>query len=705
VIIAGANSIFNVPFISNVSQVGTPLTVPPASVSGGGDTGAGNNSSGSVGTPNVAAGAPDLIVAISQPNPSPVAGQTSLIPVTVSNIGNGPSQTEITVSVNIPTGTTFGTFPTNNNGWACSTSATTAVCKNSAVIIAGANSIFSVPFISNVSQVGTPLTILPASVSGGGDTSAGNNSSDQILTLNVTAPDITITISNPNPNPVAGQTSSIPVTVSNIGDGPSEGEITAIVAIPTGTTFGTFPTNNNGWACSANGTTAVCKNSAVIIAGANSIFNVPFISNVSQVGTPLTVPPASVSGGGDTGAGNNSSGSVGTPNVTGVANLEISLSAPTTGTINTNFQYLITITNTGSLPSNGTITIKSTLPDGIAFLTGSGGANWSCSAIGQVVTCNSSGLSIPVGSQSSITLTVTPTNSGTFTNVVTIIGGGDPSLTPKSSNSVTTTVGLVGVLSIKALLQGPFDPATGLMSDALRVQSLIPLTQPYGTLPDFNYSGTENISSNLLTVTGNNAIVDWVMVEVRSASNPSTVVARRSALIQRDGDIVDTDGISAVTFSGISGSYYVSIRHRNHLGVMTGNTVVISSTPTSVNFTSNVTANYSISSPYAQYTVINGPSAGTRTMWAGNASADNNVIFQGPGSDIDYIFSNVYFANILGNANFISTSYSRTDFNLDGNTIYQGPDSDTDIVFFNILYYYLGNAGQLPNSIITQQIP
>jgi hypothetical protein len=141
---------------------------------------------------------------------------------------------------------------------------------------------------------------------------------------------------------------------------------------------------------------------------------------------------------------------------------------------------------------------------------------------------------------------------------------------------------------------------------------------------------------------------------------------------------------------------------------MTANTVAISSTVSSVNFTNNSITNFNVSSPYAQYTFTSGTSTGIRTMWAGNASGDAMVIFQGPGSDVDYVFSDVFLApgNTLGDANFINTNYLRSDFNLDGNTIYQGPDSDTDIVFFNLLFYYiLGNPAQFPNAIITQQIP
>ena len=424
----------------------------------------------------------------------------------------------------------------------------------------------------------------------------------------------------------------------------------------------------------------------------------------------MTVPSATTSGGGElsTNNGNNGSTPTTTPNVAGSVNLTISKSAPTTATIATNFTYTFTVTNTGNISTTGNITVQDNLPTGIAFLMGTG-SGWSCSALAQLVTCTST-TPITMGGNSTISLTVTPITSGTFVNTATVTGGGDPSTTAKNSNTVTTVVGApVGLVSVKVFLQGPFNPSTGLMNDALRTESLIPLNQPYNSLSDFTYAGTESTSASVLTVSGNNAIVDWVLLELRSSSSPSTIIARRAALIQRDGDIVDTDGTSAVTFSGLTpGNYYLAVRHRNHLGVMTANPVAISSTVSSVNFTNNSITNFNVSSPYAQYTFTSGTSTGIRTMWAGNAFGDAMVIFQGPGSDVDYVFNNVFLDpnNPLGDANVIRKNYLRSDFNLDGNTIYQGPDSDTDIVFFNILFYYiLGNPSQFPNAIIAQQIP
>jgi len=60
------------------------------------------------------------------------------------------------------------------------------------------------------------------------------------------------------------------------------------------------------------------------------------------------------------------------------------------------------------------------------------------------------------------------------------------------------------------------------------------------------------------------------LVELRDANDPSLIIATQSALIQRDGDVVMTDGISPLSFQGIANSAaYVAIRHRNHFGIRT----------------------------------------------------------------------------------------------------------------------------------------
>jgi hypothetical protein len=68
------------------------------------------------------------------------------------------------------------------------------------------------------------------------------------------------------------------------------------------------------------------------------------------------------------------------------------------------------------------------------------------------------------------------------------------------------------------------------------------------------------------------------VLEIRDAQQPARVLATRSALLQRDGDIVDVDGSSAVAFNSLAaGNYLVAVVHRNHLSAVTAQPVSIGS--------------------------------------------------------------------------------------------------------------------------------
>ncbi len=126
-------------------------------------------------------------------------------------------------------------------------------------------------------------------------------------------------------------------------------------------------------------------------------------------------------------------------------------------------------------------------------------------------------------------------------------------------------------LALKTMLSGPYDTNTGLMDAQLRTLNNFPLSEPYSKM-GYKFEGNgggETIDQSVLYPNDENAIVDWIIVEIRDANTPTTIVSSRAALLQSDGDIVDTDGISALDITNVvSGNYYIAIRHRNHLGAM-----------------------------------------------------------------------------------------------------------------------------------------
>ena len=180
-------------------------------------------------------------------------------------------------------------------------------------------------------------------------------------------------------------------------------------------------------------------------------------------------------------------------------------------------------------------------------------------------------------------------------------------------------------VSLKVYLQGAYNTTTGLMNDNLRSLGLIPVTEPYTGMTNFTHvggGGGESVSSTAFATTGTpaNDIVDWVFVQLHNGTT-GAVIATKSALIQRDGDIVSYNSGSCVlsdyvSFGGFpAGNYYVSVRHRNHLGVRTASTMALSNTSVaSYNFTTSLSQAFAGSVSNDAMATISGS---VYAMWGG----------------------------------------------------------------------------------------
>lgn len=246
------------------------------------------------------------------------------------------------------------------------------------------------------------------------------------------------------------------------------------------------------------------------------------------------------------------------------------------------------------------------------------------------------------------------------------------------------------VVSPKVFLQGPYMTANSMMVDSLRTKSLLPESEPYPALGFVPTSNTFNsrVNGGLFDSTGIKGIVDWVWLELRNASNPIQVVATRAALVRRDGNVVAMDGASPVGFLGLAnGNYYVALRHRNHLGVMTASPVALNgTTAANINFTSPSTATYGTN---ARKNI-----SGVMVLWAGDVNGDGVVRYTGANNDKDALLTFVGLATpsrVLG-------LYHRSDLNLNGQNRYVGPFNDKDVILNAV-----GLAN--PTTIITEQIP
>lgn len=148
-----------------------------------------------------------------------------------------------------------------------------------------------------------------------------------------------------------------------------------------------------------------------------------------------------------------------------------------------------------------------------------------------------------------------------------------------------------GNLSLKVFLEGAYNSNTGLMHTQLLEREMIPLNQPYNTAP-YNYGGLESVPS--INDFPNNT-VDWVLVELRTGtpsltgSKTTTLIETVAGLLLNDGSIVDVDGVYPLTFDQVSNieDYHILVRHRNHLDILSNNTVT-GATNMIYDFTTNV---------------------------------------------------------------------------------------------------------------------
>lgn len=217
-------------------------------------------------------------------------------------------------------------------------------------------------------------------------------------------------------------------------------------------------------------------------------------------------------------------------------------------------------------------------------------------------------------------------------------------------------------LKAKVLLSGPL-ASSGLMNDDLRKKGILPSFSPY--------DNTTLVNPGVFSNGGNDAIVDWVLISLKSNKN----IYKISGLLQRDGDIVDMDGNSNLQMFIPCDSYYVKVSHRNHLGIQTLGKIKLTDTLTTIDFTNTYTPLYTkgLTNP----TRIIG---GKRALYAGNCKSttpNEFITYSGAeNSDRISLFN-------LTNMNNVIFGYLKEDCNMDGKAIYQGNLNDRNVILVN----------------------
>jgi hypothetical protein len=227
------------------------------------------------------------------------------------------------------------------------------------------------------------------------------------------------------------------------------------------------------------------------------------------------------------------------------------------------------------------------------------------------------------------------------------------------------------------------------MNDGLRSAALVPSTEPYTT--SLGYSkvakgGAEVLGTGVLNTTGNNAVVDWVRVELRPVSQPGMIAATAHGVVQRDGDVLAGDNTNPLQFRVGAGTYHVVVRHRNHLGCMTLNPVALGPVAATVDFTSAGTATWGTN---ARKTV-----GSAQVLWSGDVTFNHAIKYTGSANDRDPILVKVGSTTPNNTVN----GYWREDVNLNGQVKYTGSGNDRDPILVNV-------GSTTPNNVRAEQLP
>jgi hypothetical protein len=214
-------------------------------------------------------------------------------------------------------------------------------------------------------------------------------------------------------------------------------------------------------------------------------------------------------------------------------------------------------------------------------------------------------------------------------------------------------------LNLKVLLAGAMYENSDTMRTVLNYKNYLPLVPPdtlSGGVAPFVYNRKQSDVVTYKFFQYHRDIVDWIIIELRDFSNYCIPVDTIAAFLRKDGKVLSISGDSIITLpiEMPANNYYVIVRHRNHISVMTDNPIYLSSNSELYDFSSTNYLYYG----YDAYALSNGKFA----MYPGDA--DRNGIV----NIADYQnFQNNSFYAIIG--------YISTDFNLDG--ILTGTDFNT----------------------------
>jgi uncharacterized repeat protein (TIGR01451 family) len=436
---SGSTTTFTANFNVETGNNNTGTTTFTESVKASWNTGASSTTTSA--TVTLAA---DLSIAqVAPAPPSPLAPDNtySLLESVTNNSNDTVPSGTMTVTMTIPTNTTYQTGTGTN--WACGSTATTITCTyNHTLGNAATSSTLTITMLLNAgAPSGTVTNTLTTQDSGFTDPIPGNNT----LTVSLTAqaPDLALA-ATPSVSQVAPDTtySDAEVVTNNGPTNTVSGKITVTETAPANTTYQSFTGTN--WNCTGT-TTITCTYNAALNSGVSaSTLTLTFlVAPGTASGTITNTATVADSDFTDPNLSNNTASA----SVT-VAAPDLALSetaSPSEDAPGANYTYSEVVTNNGpTTAASGTITLSTTTPTNTNYQSFAG-TNWTCGTVPAVggtgaITCTYNSALASGGTASTLTITLqvnsTATNGTVITNSATV---SDSAFTdPNTSNNTSS---------------------------------------------------------------------------------------------------------------------------------------------------------------------------------------------------------------------------------------------------------------------------
>lgn len=311
-----------------------------------------------------------------------------------------------------------------------------------------------------------------------------NQPGDQPARVVVTGADLKVTKTHEKEFPVNAE-GEFKIVVENQGPAPSSGVVTVTDTLPNAAGFTNISAAGTGWNCPAvTGQIITCTRSDALAVGQSYPDIIVKATATNKGSWSNTAVVSGGSEGSDTLSDNTSTDNF---DVVGV-NLTVNKTHANDFNISKASDFTIVVTNSGGETASGTVTVVDTLPANMT-VNSIGGTDWTCNIA--TVSCTYTKTVAAGDNYPALVLNITPTAAGTFTNTVTVSGGGETSdATGDNTASVPYTVedALPSISLTKTVRNITENTTAGTVSQALPGEVLeycITFSNTGGTAPDF----------------------------------------------------------------------------------------------------------------------------------------------------------------------------------------------------------------------------